>query len=107
MIQWLGLCFYCRAQNKITYRFVAFYPQEERRNHGESLLSRDCGRRKDSGDHGECRPCHQCDDGSALPFLIVHVPLTVGLRVVMLSLVPSLNYQADKFILLGKLKSVL
>lgn len=34
-------------------------------------------------------------DGSALPFLIVYVPLTVGLRVVMLSLVPSLNYQAD------------
>lgn len=49
------------AQNKITYRFVAFYPQEERRNHGESLLAWGLWQgEKDSGDHGECRPCHQC-----------------------------------------------
>ena len=27
------------AQNEITYKFVAFYPQEKRRNHGESLLA--------------------------------------------------------------------
>lgn len=27
------------AQNEITYKFVAFYAHEKRRNHGESLLA--------------------------------------------------------------------